>query len=117
MKPCGHGGRARDVTGHAFHTLAPVPQPSTTHAPETVAWHPGPQPSAAAAGTREDRKIADKTANPFMRSSSSSEPLPGQIMGATRKKVDAREHDAKTPKGTTPALKYQLGTIQEGMPW
>ena len=51
------------VTGHSFETVAPLPQPSTTHAPLTVAWHPGPQPSAAVAGLRPVRMTANKTPN------------------------------------------------------
>src|SRR3954453_3598543 len=43
------GGRAREVAGHSFRTLAPVPQPSTTHAPPLVLRQPSPQPPAACA--------------------------------------------------------------------
>ena len=61
------------MTGHSFRTLAPVPQPSTTHAPEIVEWHPGPQPkekAAAAAGMKPERITANKIANVLMRCSS-----------------------------------------------
>src|SRR3954470_14733673 len=51
------GGRGRDVAGHSFQTGAPVPQPSTTHAPAPVAWQPTPQPSAALAVPTANRSI------------------------------------------------------------
>ena len=66
MKPIGHGGRGRVVTGHSFQTLAPVPQPSTTHAPEIVEWHPGPQLAAAAAGMKLERIAANRITCVFM---------------------------------------------------
>ena len=72
MKPSGQGGRGRVVMGHSFRTLAPVPQPSTTHAPEIVEWHPGPQLFAAEAGPMPDRVTANKNANVLMRSSSTT---------------------------------------------
>src|SRR5262249_526503 len=63
-KPIGQGGRGRVVTGHSFRT---VPQPSTTHAPEIVKWHPGPQRPPAAAGMKLARIAADKIASVLMR--------------------------------------------------
>ena len=74
MKPRGQGRRARVVTGHSFHILAPVPQPSTAHAPDTVEWHPGPQPSAAVAGPMQERVTANKIVNVLMRCSSRPPP-------------------------------------------
>ena len=47
----GQGGRARLPTGHSLRTLT-VPQPSTTQAPEMVAWQPTPHPSHASAGPK-----------------------------------------------------------------
>ena len=67
------------MTGHSFHTLAPVPQPSTTHPPEIVEWHPGPQPFAAAAGMKLERITANKIANVLMRCSSQNPLYPPNL--------------------------------------
>jgi hypothetical protein len=61
---CRAGGarsNARSPTGHSLG-YAPVVQPSMTQAPDTVAWQPGPHPSAALAALTIERLLANARA-------------------------------------------------------
>jgi hypothetical protein len=61
---CRTGGatsNTRSSTGHSLGN-APVVQPSMTQAPDTVAWQPGPHPSAALAALTIERLLANARA-------------------------------------------------------
>jgi hypothetical protein len=119
------------VTGHSFHTLAPVPQPSTTHAPEMVEWHPGPQPSAAAARLMPKRITANNTANVLMRRSFRSRnprqysqnpnagakiPASRWVAKLTRRGIHVGVRKPRSPAGISLEFRVELKARQEQNP-